>query len=90
MPPRRGSANEETYVVVQQLVKDARKVIPSPSIENHGFQLITHDSSLKNKDFYSNAKQQIEKVYYSEICEAVKKVFPDAAEVKAFHHTVSG
>ena len=75
-------------VATEQSVKDARSLDPSPTISNYGFQLVNHETSLSNKDFYLSGYNKIQQVYYKEIIDAVKKVFPDAADVKVVHHQV--
>ena len=89
VPPREESTDKESNVIVEQFVRDARRVRPSPTFAEHGFQLVVHDTALSKQDFYKNPGEKIEKVYYKEVCDAIKKVCPGAAEVKAFHHMVS-
>lgn len=84
-----GKLNEvPNFVSTDQFVKDARLVQPSPTIADFGFQLITHKTNLSKRDFYVHESQKIHPVYYGEIADAVKKVFPDAAHIKVFHHAV--
>ena len=88
VPPRKEEAEKESYVVIEKYVRDARNSKPSPTIREHGFQLISHSTSLSTRDFYENPNGIIEKQYYKEVSAAVRKVCPGAAEVKPFHHMV--
>ena len=88
VPPIKGNSDEEANVVVEKYVRDARNVNPAPTIAEHGFQLIEHNTSLSKKEFYEDPNNKIEKVYYKEVAEAVKKVCPGAVEVIPFHHMV--
>ena len=88
VPPRKEEAEKESYVVIEKYVRDARNSKPSPTIREHGFQLILHNTSLSTRDFYANPNGIIEKRYYKEMSEAVRKVCPDAVEVKPFHYMV--
>ena len=89
IPPRKEDANKESYVVIEKHVRDGRTSKPSPTLKEHGFQLIPHRTELSKKDFYTNPSGIIEKSYYKEMSAAIKKICPDAVEVKPFHHMVS-
>lgn len=88
IPPREDEANKEANVAVEKYVRDARTSNPSPTLAEHGFQLINHGTTLTKQDFYTNRNGLIESVYYKEMANAIKKVCPDATEVKPFHHMV--
>ena len=88
IPPRKEEADKEANVVIEKYIRDGRKSKPSPTLAEHGFQLISHSTSLSENDFFTNHNRVIEKTYYREMVEAVKKVCPGAVEVKPFHHMV--
>lgn len=78
--------NKAEIVATEQFIRNARSVFPSPKISDFGFELIKHDTGFAKEKFLAN--WEIQPAYYREIEEAVKKVFPDAGHVKAFHHVV--
>ena len=88
IPPRKEEADKEANVVIEKYIRDGRKSKPSPTLAEHGFQLISHNTSLSENDFFTNRDSIIEKTYYREMVEAVKKVCPGAVEVKPFHYMV--
>ena len=88
VPPKKGEENKTAHVVIEKYVKDARKAKPTPKFTEHGFELIAHKTVLSKNDFYTNPNEKIEKTYYKEMVEAVKKLCPNAAEVIPFHHMV--
>ncbi len=88
IPPRKEESDKEANVIVEQYVRDARHAKPSPTLAEHGFQLITHDTALSTRDFYTNSDRKIEEIYYKEIADAIKRVCPGVAEIMPFHHMV--
>eukprot|EP00794_Sanderia_malayensis_P014975 gene14975-16518_t len=88
VPPKQGPTDPEAFVATEHLIRDARSVQPSPTLAENGFQLITHDTALSNADFYANPDGKIEKIYYQEMKDVIKKICPDAVEVVPFHHKV--
>eukprot|EP00794_Sanderia_malayensis_P014980 gene14980-16524_t len=88
VPPKQGPTDPEAFVKTEHLIRDARSVQPSPTLKENGFQLITHGTALSNADFYANPDGKIEKIYYEEMKNVIKKICPDAVEVVPFHHRV--
>eukprot|EP00794_Sanderia_malayensis_P014977 gene14977-16520_t len=88
VPPKQGPTDPEALVTTEQFIRDARSVEPSPTLKENGFQLISHDTALSNADFYANPDGKIEKIYYQEMKDVIKKICPDAVEVVPFHHRV--
>ncbi|XP_065067611.1 uncharacterized protein LOC135693152 [Rhopilema esculentum] len=73
------------YADLQVRVADARSI--EPTIEEYGFQLIKHQTELKRNDF-SFTNETLINWYFDEVKEAVKKIFPDASDIKLIQHQV--
>ena len=73
------------YADLQVRVADARSI--EPTIAEFGFQLIKHQTELKRNDFSFTNETLISR-YFDEVKEAVKKIFPDASDVKLIQHQV--
>ena len=86
--PGKEDVDEEANVVIEKYIRDGRKSKPSPTLAEHGFQLVPHSTSLSENDFFINENDIIEKEYYREMVDVVKKVCPAAVEVIPFHHMV--
>jgi hypothetical protein len=78
VPARTGKSEEH-----QVPIRDARPLIGRLSVDKEGFELLPHQTAVKN--FYD--EQEITSVYYPE-CERVIKEATGAARVVAFDHIV--
>jgi hypothetical protein len=78
VPARTGKSEEH-----QVPIRDARPLIGRLSVDKEGFELLPHQTAVRN--FYD--EQEITSVYYPE-CERVIKEATGAARVVAFDHIV--
>lgn len=78
VPRRSGEFADRTVPI-----RDARPLIPTLSLDREGFQLVRHDSRVR--DFYDEA--ELERVYYPEVEALVKRV-TGAVRVHIFDHTL--
>ncbi|HEY7688168.1 MAG TPA: CmcJ/NvfI family oxidoreductase, partial [Dongiaceae bacterium] len=77
--PRRDAIFAEHVVPI----RDARPLIPVLSLDREGFQLVRHDTQVR--DFYD--EDELKRVYYPEVEELVKEV-AGAVRVQIFDHTL--
>src|SRR5262245_53957963 len=76
VPRRSGEFAEHTVAV-----RDARPLIPVLSLDREGFQLVRHDTKVR--DFYD--EDELKRVYYPEV-EALVKKHTGAVRVHIFDH----
>ena len=77
--PRRNTKADRRSVAI----RDARELVPGPSLEEEGFLLASHETSVESL-YDTNA---VRERYYREVEELVRKV-TSAARVVAFDHNV--
>jgi hypothetical protein len=78
VPRRSGEFADHTVTV-----RDARPLIPVLSLDREGFQLVRHDTQVR--DFYD--EDELKRVYYPEV-EALVKQHTGAVRVHIFDHTL--
>lgn len=57
------------------------------TLDQHGFELTTHSTTMRTADFYNKNESEIKSDYYGEIADMVKER-TGAAYVHCFHHQV--
>jgi hypothetical protein len=71
------------YAAYQALIHDLRPLAPETTLDNAGFQLLTHQSAVKN--FWD--EEELKRIYYPEAIELLKRV-TGATQVHIFDHTL--
>jgi hypothetical protein len=78
-PGTRTAVGQDPHVL---RIRDARPIAASLSLDEHGFELIHHDTAVQN--FYDN--EEVKAVYYPEVEQALKRA-TGADRVFIFEHT---
>ena len=76
---------DTSHLEIKKCVKDGRGC-DDIKLNEYGFELLNHKTTLSCKDFYTNPNK-IKKIYYPEVENLVKNKL-GASSVKCFHHQI--
>lgn len=82
-PPPGTPWRNTLYAPVQMPVRDARALVPAPTLDDAGFTLVRHDSAVR--DFHD--EDELRAVYHPEV-ERLVAALTGAAKVVVFDHTL--
>lgn len=88
LPPGVGLKTNHVYVPHQVSVCDAQSQKDQFSLDIHGFQFHTWETSLQGSEDFDNS-ELVKSKYYPETVAHMERIFPDALEIHALTHLVS-
>lgn len=88
LPPGVGLKTNHVYVPHQVSVCDAQSQKDEFSLDIHGFQFHTWETSLQGSEDFDNS-ELVKSKYYPETVAHMERIFPNALEIHALTHLVS-